>query len=260
MIIGVHENMSVMATKGRFPGVTATGPAFLGQTKPTDLVAKITKTLDSYKAPVQYAFLTFKAPPADVIAGKYDAAFRNLGTNLYTRPFAKVYIAYWHEPEDDLQPSTFTKALARFHQVTHETSGDRFASVYSALAYAWRPTDHRTADPHAWQPRYVDVFAADVYSGKSFSDTATLPEHAGWKRWQDQLVMGGNWGLTERGFQGPHRAATIAFETTWLMNQVRKPRFYLVWNTPGTENDPNWVLDAPGEVAVRRLIDRCKGL
>lgn len=261
MIFGVHENQSVQATKSRFPGVVASGPAFLGQTKPTELLLKVSKVLNGYNSPVQNPFLTFKAPPADIIAGKYDEAFRSLGDMLRSQPYAKAYIAYWHEPENDMQGSTFTKAFSRFHQVTHELAGtDRFASVYSALAYAWRPNDNRTKDAAAWQPKFVDVFAADVYSGRSFPNTATLPEHAGFRRWQDELVKGGSWGLTERGFQGANRTATILREIDYLTGSLKKPKFYLYWNTPGTENDPKWVLDAEGETAVKKLIDKCKGL
>ena len=55
--------------------------------------------------------VSFKAAPADVLAGKHDAYLSNWFKSIPTT--RQVWWSYWHEPEDDIEDGRYTAAQYR---------------------------------------------------------------------------------------------------------------------------------------------------
>ncbi|MBL8994078.1 MAG: hypothetical protein JNM63_12105, partial [Spirochaetia bacterium] len=180
--------------------------------------------------------VSFKLEPADVVAGKWDTKLTNLGKWLSQKP--ETWIIPWHEPENDLTPSQF---VGMFNHVYSKIKSVNAAAKigYVSMAYAWRESDGRTANPTAWKPAKSDFFACDVYSGNSFPLTKILPEHTGFSRWRENIVGSGTYLIAERGFfasttsQKAERVKQIKREADWLVSTElgKKCQAYMYWNT-----------------------------
>jgi hypothetical protein len=205
-------------------------------------------------------FISFKPRAGDVHAGLWTKHLRELAGFLAEIGHPTVPIVY-HEPENDMAGETFAAMFNRCREELKSVYAD-LPICYSALAYRWRPSTSSntgTTDPLPWTRVKADVYGVDVYSGETWPTDAILPEHPGFVRWYETMIKpypGRKFTLTERGFQGDDsvRAAAIAREAAWLVGRT-DCEGYIYWNTPGTENDDNWLLDPDGEAAVRYLIE-----
>jgi hypothetical protein len=105
---------------------------------------------------------SFKADPRQVAAGAYDDRVRSF---LAGRPAAvRAYVAFYHEPEDDVERGAFT--TAQFRAAT-----DHLAPVVRAaggiptsilMQYTLSPASHR--DWHDYYSPAVDVLGWDAYN------------------------------------------------------------------------------------------------
>ncbi len=263
--VGVHDERPPALVFAAFPGATLTRP-FIGPGVPkpgTDLVARFEAaarpTWDAGGTPV----VSLKLNPADVAAGAWDDGLRALGGWLAGQPDAVVIL--WHEPEDDhATPAAARAFVAAFNhgRALLKQAHPALVVAYCAMGYQWRPGSRSTAEAAVWRGVAADLYLCDVYSGKSFPASAILPEHAGFARWKKEIVdktPGRRWGVGERGIlAGPTRAATWDREAAWLAGT--DCALYMVWNTPGTEDDVRWVQrdteSAGGDdaAAVRELV------
>jgi hypothetical protein len=242
MLLGIHEDNPLSV-----PPINTLGPTFLGALSPLQFLSKFKATCQAAWSKGMIPVMTFKPSLSSVATGKWDAVLLAAGA-WALKP---IYIYPWHEPENDMNAADFTKMFNRVYK--HLSSGTVKVG-YASMAYQWRPGSPTTATPALWRPARVDFWASDVYSGKSFPDTATLATHAGFQRWWHLCAEGAPFIITERGFHstGQARADVIHAEDRWLQSQP--VRGYLYWSTPGTENDPAWVLDPISRMAVKDLL------
>jgi hypothetical protein len=252
-IFGVHDHRSYASTKQVFPRTVHVREFVPGElSTSSDLVGKINNLAAPALSAGLIPWISFKLKPSDVAAGRWDAKLTAVGAKVDSR----VRLIPYHEPEDDMSSSRFTSMFNRVAaRVKSADRGHRL--VYSAMAYQFRSGSSTTANPAAWFPTGADIYAADVYSGRSEPLTDILPEHPGFKRWNRYRPKTKPWAITERGFitrsQFRERAAQIAREATWL--KTSGCSVYIYWNTAGTEGDPSIVLDAQyGEPALRAMM------
>ena len=107
--------------------------------------------------------LSFKLPPADVVAGKDDALLQQFFAET-PRP---TYFTYWHEPEDDIEKGHFTAAQYRaaWAHITAiaRASGKPLRATLILMGYTARPSSHRNWRDYYPGPDSVDVIAWDSY-------------------------------------------------------------------------------------------------
>jgi hypothetical protein len=270
-LAGVHDARTPAQVISGFAGATVGREFVAGEQAAGDLRPKFDKLSAGWLAAGGQVYVSFKPRPADVASGAWAPWLKKLGVWLAEHPGVKVIV--WHEPEDDHSGTAFASMFAKCRDAIK--SGWQGATVaYCAMAYHWRPTGNAGKSPAAWQRIVADEYLVDVYSGKTFPETAILPEHPGFTGWFDAIVRprlsGGEaiaWGIAERGFQAKDsatRATTIRREADWLATlpgafaggapTKRPPMLYLYWNTGGTEDNAGWILDGAGEEALRYLL------
>ncbi len=110
--------------------------------------------------------VSFKLPPREVLAGRYDAAMRAwFAAAPRNRP---VWWVYWHEPEDDISAGRFTAAdyraaFARLDALAERASNRMLRTTQVLMDWTLNPRsgrDWRTYYPGA---RVIDVQAWDQY-------------------------------------------------------------------------------------------------
>jgi hypothetical protein len=260
VLMGVHDDVSPAELKQRYPGVRATREFVSGvQGTSVDLRQKYDAVAKSSWAVGLVPFVSIKTDPAKTADGRYDARFRELAGWLADKPDS--YFVWYHEPEDDMTGPTFAKAFKRVRDVMKAVDPDVKVG-YSAMAYQWRSSSSRTQNPAPWRVA-ADFYGVDTYSGGTQPGTAILSEHTAHMRWYRELVQktpgaSARWGLTERGFKktasDQQRARDIDRETAYLQGLTAPPSFYLYWNTPGTEGDPDLVNGPKAQAAVARMV------
>jgi hypothetical protein len=266
---GIRDGRTPAVVTQRFPGVQVGREFVAGEIGAQDVRPKVDVLAAPWLAIGGQVYVSFKPRASDVSSGAWTPWLTKLGVWLADHPGVKVII--WHEPEDDMSGAVFASMFNRCR--TDIKAGWQGATVaYSAMAYHWRKGGRAATSPTGWQQVVADEYLVDVYSGVSFPETAILPEHPGFLGWFDVMVKPKldrgepvAWGMSERGFQAKDpnvRAATIRREADWLATlssgapTTQPPMLYLAWNTGGTENDADWILDATGEEAMRYLISR----
>jgi len=111
--------------------------------------------------------VSFKAPPADVIAGRHDAA---LGTWFRTAPRDRVvWWTYFHEPENDIEAGSFT--AAQFRQAWQRLAGLADAAgnpdlraTLILMGWTLEPGSGRNWRDYYAGPQHVDVLGWDLYN------------------------------------------------------------------------------------------------
>lgn len=271
-IPGVHDDRDGAALLRVFPGVRYTRVFVAGQLSDpnVDLITKVRNVCADSWANGLIPIVSIKLNPAQVIAGRWDTKLRDLGAWLTQRP--TTLVSFWHEPEDDWPASTFVPYFNTARDRLHD-GGPGIAVVYAAMAYQWAPGTRpgtslrgHTDDPAAWAAVQADIYAVDVYSGRSFPLDAILPEHAGFARWYQHMIAavpGRRWMAAERGFEADAahsalRAATIRREGEWLLTTAPTTHpgcvGWVYWATGGTEESSTLPLDPAGEAAVHDVV------
>lgn len=260
MKVGVHDWRSYDESMRVFPGMTQVREFVPGVRKPetTDLSQKIMRlaqpALDKGLTP----WVSFKLDPTDVHQGRWDVQLSDVASEVPE----SVFLIPWHEPENDMSASEFTGMFDTVASRLKEYGGQQ-PVVYSAMAYQFRPGSASTNIAPDWFPETADIYAVDVYSGGTWPVDYILPEHPGFKRWNEKRLLveerdgiSRPWAVTERGFitSDNHgaRADTIRFEAAWIQDSDCSA--YIYWNTQGTEGNPDILLDRRGEEAVAELI------
>lgn len=270
MLLGVHEQYqgdsatSPDATITRYPNTMVTREFKGGVLKPQNLVKSLINLCQSVWDAGLVANVSFKLSPAEVTNGEWEIYVKQLCRFLVDNGrTGKTVLTFWHEPEDDSRdsyPNGTNKTLAfndaaefvtyfnTIHRWVKEVSAN-ITTSHAALGYGYRPNlgskdkSAYVTNPDAWRTQ-ADINAIDIYSGRSFPLSDTLPDSAAFKRWRDS--HGGPWGVAERGWTASpdahaERADSIARELAWLktLPDTERPVFYIVWLTEGVEGDDN---------------------
>lgn len=261
-IPGICDYRTTSQTVGVFPKVKLFRVFVPNVLEPGEyLVTKVNDACEEAWNAGLTPVVSFKLLPADVTAGLWDAKVSNLARWLAGKP--EAWIVPWHEPENDLKPVEFTSMFNRVYSVM-KTVNPVAKIGYVSMAYCWRSSDSRTAQPSLWKPLRSDFYGCDVYSGNSFPLSAILPEHSGFVRWHQNIVGTGNYMIIERGFiastaaQKAERVTQMKREVDWLTTSDigKQCEAYMYWNSPGSENNTSLLLDSQGEKALNYLFGK----
>jgi hypothetical protein len=111
--------------------------------------------------------ISFKAPPANVIAGAHDAALR---TWFQTAPRDRdMYWTYFHEPENDIQDGAFTaaqfrQAWQRIAGLAREAANPRLRGTLILMGWSVNPNSGRNWRDYYPGRQHVDVIGWDLYN------------------------------------------------------------------------------------------------
>jgi hypothetical protein len=237
------------------------------ETKPIgaqDLVKRITARCGAAWAAGKTVVWSFKPLPADVQSGAWRPHVLALARYLVDNNLQDcTVIVIWHEPENDIgkfftTPATFVRLFNKVHGWLKSVDPTILTS-HAALGYAYRDGGMTDQEATEWVTE-ASIHSIDLYSGRSFPLTMTLGTSTAWRRWKATRPPGARWAVSERGWiadssESLVRASAIDDECAWLAGLAPDalPDFYLVFNSPGTEDDALIVLDAAGQAAVNRL-------
>lgn len=267
MRVGVHNDSTATLAKSAsaFPLSVVERPFVAAPITAQDLVSRFKGSALRYVEAGQSVVWSFKPLPADVDSGAWkphvDAFARYLKDNGYTD---RVVVVIWHEPENDV-PKWFKSAadFVRLFNTVHDwlTAVDpSIKTSHAALGYYYRNLGQQYAKQ--WVTK-CSIHSIDIYSGRSFPLLMTLGNSAAFKTWKESRPSGARWGVSERGWiadsaLSAQRVKAIDAESDYLASlpPSEHPDFYIVWNTPGTEDDPTIPLDVAGVAAVNRMFAR----
>lgn len=261
MLLGVHEDREPQFTRERFPRAKLFREFIPGVLKPQSLVDKVRRLGEPVWANGGVLVVSFKPDLKAVASGDWDTHLQGLAGWLRASA-GPTFVVPWHEPENDMRGSQFVSMFNHVRRVMKDEY-PTLTVIHSAMAYQYR-LNGKAENTGEWVTE-ADLNTCDVYSGKSFPLDQILPEHPGFKRWFAEFG-GKSWGITERGFHASagsiddckKRAAVIRREAEWL---ARNPScaMYIYWNTSGTEDNPDLVLDSRGEDVLEYLVELVGG-
>ncbi len=163
---------------------------------------------------------SFRMPPRDVLAGRYDSAMRAFFSHAPTG--APIFWTYWHEPERGILDGKFT--MAQFKSAWRRLAGIAASTCHSNLYPTLVLTGWTTqaASKRSWWDYYpgadvVSVVAFDPYNnafGKatSYPDPATLFASVA----KAGKASGKPWGVAETGSNIIPGDSTGAGRAAWL--------------------------------------------
>lgn len=274
MRVGVHEQYQgpsavlPTTTRTRFPLAQATREFVPGVIKPQDLVARLVKNCQKVWDAGLIAVWSFKPSPAEVARGAWKPYILALAKYIKANKLQdKVVVVIWHEPENDLgawfkDAAAFVTLFNTIHDLIMSVD-PTIKTCHSALGYRYADKiDITDAVAKKWVTK-ATINAIDLYSGQSFPLAMTLGDSTAFKRWKASRPAGAVWAVTERGWiatakDSAARAAAIAKEADYLaaLPAADKPAYYLVWNTEGTEDNANIILDDAGVAAVNAMFTK----
>ncbi len=267
MLVGVHENYqgnratTFARTAGSFPGTEVTREFTADVLQPQDLVRHLVARCQPIWEASKVTVWSFKPDAAAVDSGRWKPHVEALAAYIKkNRLQSKVIVCVWHEPENDFrQPEDFVRLYNTVHDWIKSVDPS-IQTTHAALGFYYRNVSAPTAK--RWITK-ADIHSIDIYSGRSFPLDMTLGTSKAFQTWRKALPAGAKWGVSERGWiadstKAVERVASIEAEAEWLaaLPVAERPAFYIVWNTPGTENDPKIVLDNAGTAAVNKLFGR----
>lgn len=209
--------------------------------------------------------VSFKVPPAEIIAGKHDTFFRNWFATAPTDQ--TVYWSYFHEPENNIGKGEFTaaqyrEAWKRLATLANDECNPRLHATLILTSWTMDPQsrrDYRTFDAGS---DYVQVLAFDPYNGLfDFGRTyyESPQELIGFI--VDKMRQDGRpWGLAELGSRLVDSDSNGVARAAWLAEmgeytQRNGASFVSYFHSIGTNGDFR-LLDGPSRDAWARLVER----
>jgi len=146
--------------------------------------------------------VSFKMPPAAVLAGDFDAVmldwFRDAPTDR------EVYWSYFHEPEDNIEEGEFTApdyrgAWRHLARLADRSGGPRLKATLVLMCYTFEDAAQRT-----WQDYYpgadsIDVMAYDCYSRGAKKGVYEPPDQIFGRAIENAREVGKPFGIAEFG-------------------------------------------------------------
>ena len=265
-VIGVHENASPDVTNISFPGacwgrefVSAAGDSLPLTTTGAALCAKVLNKVRPWTTAGLGCIVSVKLDMAEVATGAWDSRLAELA---HTLTGLRVKLIIRPDPESDTEASVFVAGNNRSYGVLKRAAPSLEVAT-CAMTYAWRPHAPETADPAVWADAVADIYLSDVYFGNSYPLGTLRDGHPGWTRWYEEIVAGRDrrWGLAEYGVLNvPGRPGTIDQQAEWFATDPigQTCETIIVWDTGGAEANPLWLLDAPAQAAVARMVARLR--
>jgi hypothetical protein len=111
--------------------------------------------------------VSFKAPPAEVLAGTHDADLRAWFAGAPAG--VDVYWAYFHEPEDDIKEGAFTaaefrQAWQRIAGLADEAANPSLRATLILMGWSVDPASGRNWRDYYPGREHVDVLGWDLYN------------------------------------------------------------------------------------------------
>lgn len=183
--------------------------------------------------------ISFKLPPADVIAGKDDALLQQ----FFAATPRPTYYSYWHEPEDDVEKGHFTAdqyraAWAHIASLAR-ASGKPLRATLILMGWTAMPSSHRNWEDYYPGGDVVDLIAWDSYA---WGPNAT-PDHVFGPAQAATASVGKPWAVAETGVpavQVPdpgQRQAMLTAMSHYLATQDPQPEFVSYFDS---EPDGHW--------------------
>lgn len=150
------------------------------------------------------AIVSFKARPAAVVAGKYDARLRQWFAHAPRDRVTRW--SYWHEPEDDIAAGHFSaqgyrKAWQHLRALANKAHNPKLRSTLVLMCWTTEPNSGRNWRDYYAGDRTIDQMAFDCYNsgystGRYRAPRALLSSPLGVAHQVDKP-----WGITELGSQ-----------------------------------------------------------
>ncbi len=163
--------------------------------------------------------ISFKASPADIIAGRLDRRFRSWFAHAPTGRVTRW--SFWHEPEDDagLSAAKYRQAWRHLDALAERANNPKLRSAL--ILMCWTLADSSGRDWRDWYagPRSVNLFAFDCYNAGHRNGTYRSPRGLLEDAVRLSRRTGKGWAIAElgsvvvRGDDGRRRAA-------WLRDAV----------------------------------------
>lgn len=200
--------------------------------------------------------LSFKADPRAILTGTHDAALRSWFANA-PRDRETAW-TYFHEPEDDIRPGSFTHAeyraaWARIARLADEAANPQLRATLVLMCW--------TLDPHSgrrwtdfYQPEAIDVLGWDCYDapGGGYVEPAALfGPAAATARAAGRPWLVAEWGALVESGNASGRATWIRRVAQYLSDQDALSATYWDAEVPG--GGDYRVRDAAGMEALRAV-------
>lgn len=167
----------------------------------------------------QDVVVSFKYKPANVIAGKDNAALRQWFDHAPTD--REIYWSYWHEPEDDIRDGRFTAAQYRAAWRHVAAIADRADNVHlhaTLILMKWtlNPASHRNWHDYYAGPAWIDDIAFDGYDYGNNGGSYTSPSDLYSILVDFGRTTGIPWGISEMGTRLMASDPKGTERATWL--------------------------------------------
>ncbi|MFI7212985.1 hypothetical protein ACIBP4_00290 [Micromonospora maritima] len=172
--------------------------------------------------------VSFKAPPAEVSAGKHDARLAQWFASIPRDH--DVYWSYFHEPENDVESGSYTTAQfraawRRVAGLADRAQNPRLRATLILMCWTLNPNSRRSFTDYYPGGDVVDVLGWDCYNSGGKYNRYTEPAKVFGPMISKSKELGKPWGLAETGSvriagdSGTGRAAWIRSMSTYLNGQ-----------------------------------------
>ncbi|MFG1676306.1 hypothetical protein [Micromonospora sp. NPDC049282] len=195
--------------------------------------------------------VSFKAPPQEVNAGKYDARLTSWFASIPRDH--DVYWAYFHEPEDDVERGSFTaaqykQAWRRIAGMANRANNPKLINTVILMCWTVDPKSGRSFDAFYPGSDLVETLGWDCYNWAVKWKRYAPPAEVFDRMVDKSRALGKPWGLAETGSDllpgdaGTGRAAWIRSMTSYING--KRPEFVAYWNNAVSYGDFR-LLDQP---------------
>jgi antitoxin component HigA of HigAB toxin-antitoxin module len=200
--------------------------------------------------------VSFKLPPADVLAGRTDEQMRTWFASAPSDH--RVFWVYWHEPEDDSEKGEFTpdeyrRAFAHLMRVAESVNNPMLVST--AVLMTWTVNHpHTDREWRDYVPDGIQVLAWDGYSAsRSYADVQEMfgPAAKASRQAGAQFAIAEVGAVLADGDDGPGRAQWLREVGAFAVahDAVFVTYFDFLWN----DGKDDYRLDEVSAAAGRKL-------
>ncbi len=204
--------------------------------------------------------VSFKLPPAEVIAGDHDASLRAWFSSIPRD--RRVWWVYFHEPEDNIEDGHFTAedfraAFRHIRELSLEVDRPKLRAALVLQCRTTKPEVGRTFEDYDPGSEYFDVMGFDCYNREVRQ--GSYPDAASWlaPMVEKAQQVGHPLGMAEIGSQlvpgddGTGRARWLEQVAVELID-LQSP-FAVYFDSPITGTDYR-LTDAPSRQAWRQIL------